>query len=125
MVRLAMQAGALSFVSKSAEIDELLESLKSTASGQRYLPAALSNLYNVETEAVTEEARDPLALLSVRERQIFHLLADGLQNAVIAKQLFISPRTVETHRARVVRKLGLSSNAQLIRFAIRHGLSIV
>ncbi|MCB0347089.1 MAG: response regulator transcription factor, partial [Bdellovibrionales bacterium] len=57
--------------------------------------------------------------------EIFHLLADGMQNASIAKKLFISPRTVETHRARVVRKLGLNSNAELIRFAIKWGLSVV
>jgi two-component system invasion response regulator UvrY len=68
---------------------------------------------------------NPLALLSKREKEIFLLLAEGLQNAVIAKKLFISPRTVETHRARIVRKLNLKTNAELIRFAIRSGLTCV
>jgi len=62
------------------------------------------------------------APLSKREREMFFLLAEGLPNRTIAKRLFISPRTVETHRARVIKKLGLKSNADLIRFALRHGL---
>lgn len=63
--------------------------------------------------------------LSEREREIFQLLAEGMQNATIARKLFISPRTVETHRARIVRKLGLKTNGDIIRFAIRNGLTVV
>ncbi len=69
------------------------------------------------------ESNDPLTPLSNREREIFLLLASGMTNVGIAKKLFLSPRTVETHRARIVRKLGFNSNGQLIRFALRHGLA--
>lgn len=65
---------------------------------------------------------DALRALSKREREVFYLLADGVPNRIIAKQLFVSPRTIETHRARVIKKLGLSSTAALIKYAIRRQL---
>ncbi|MCC6955134.1 MAG: helix-turn-helix transcriptional regulator, partial [Deltaproteobacteria bacterium] len=68
---------------------------------------------------------DPLEALSPREREIFHLLAGGMQNAAIARKLFISPRTVETHRARIVRKLGIRTNSELIRFAIKNEVTFL
>ncbi len=125
MVNLALAAGATSFIPKSCGIEDLQNCLLSTAKGERYLPQNLEHLRKVTSTPNTQLSFDPLAPLSTREREIFHLLADGMQNASIAKKLFISPRTVETHRARVVRKLGLNSNAELIRFAIKWGLSVV
>lgn len=125
LVNLALAAGATSFTPKSCSIEDLNSCLLATAKGERYLPKTLEHLRKVTSTPNTQLSFDPLAPLSTREREIFHLLADGMQNASIAKKLFISPRTVETHRARVVRKLGLNSNAELIRFAIKWGLSVV
>ncbi|MCC6934068.1 MAG: response regulator transcription factor [Deltaproteobacteria bacterium] len=72
---------------------------------------------------VIPDEQDPLWALSKREREIFGLLAHGLQNSKIAIKLSISPRTVETHRARIVKKLHVNSNAELILFAVRNGLT--
>lgn len=92
------------------------------------LSAVLKKKYFISPSLVADTLTDtssenPLAPLSPREREIFHALAEGQTNSAIAKRLFISPRTVETHRARVVRKLKIHTNADLIRFAIRNGLS--
>ena len=110
---------AYGIVSKQEDPEKLFQTLEqlrlNRTSGTDLLPSV--------SAGSTPVNEDPITCLSPREREIFQLLADGLQNTVIAKKLFISPRTVETHRARVVRKLGLTSNGDLIRFAIKHGLS--
>lgn len=127
MITQALLAGAQGYVLKSGVFEELVEAIETVRSGnKRYLPPAIAHLAEVAPNSygLSPEPDDPLADLSSREREVFHLLANGLQNTEIAKKLFISPRTVETHRARVVRKLGLSTNGELIRFAIKHGLSL-
>ena len=129
MVKQALLAGAQGYIFKSNSVEELRDALSQTLLNKRYVPPSLAHLANIPENAYELGKRpkinDPLEALSPREREIFHLLANGLQNTVIAQKLFISPRTVETHRARVVRKLGLNSNGELIRFAIKHGLTIV
>jgi len=70
----------------------------------------------------TKSLADSIEVLSRREREVFMLLADGVPNRTIAKQLFVSPRTIETHRARVMKKLGVTSTAGIIRYAIRNGI---
>lgn len=129
MVKQAFLAGAQGYIFKSSDFENLTTALDTVAANRRYIPRELAHLADLP-EAGYElggktRPNDPLSPLSAREREIFHLLANGLQNTVIAKKLFISPRTVETHRARVVRKLGLTSNGELIRFAVKHGLTIV
>ncbi len=129
MVRQALLAGAHGYILKNCSLDELEEGLHAALTNRRYLPSTIAHLGDISENTFELGVRgrpdDPLASLSPREREIFHLLANGLQNTVIAKKLFISPRTVETHRARIVRKLELSSNGELIRFAIKHGLTVV
>lgn len=129
MLPRALAAGVSGYLLKSDSSKELATCLKQVLDGDRYITPQLAHLKDTLASQIEQSVipnyDDPLAPLSPREREIFHLLASGLQNAVIAKQLFISPRTVETHRARVVRKLELTSNAELIRFAIKHGLSMV
>ena len=129
MVRQALLAGAQGYVLKSSSIEELTEGLNAVLTNRRYLPSSIAHLGDITENSfelgAKEKPDDPLISLSPREREIFHLLANGLQNTVIAKKLFISPRTVETHRARIVRKLDLTSNGELIRFAIKHGLTVV
>ncbi len=119
----AFAAGASAYLVKSASEEELLTALDQAADGKRYIsPNFGPNLGNGTLHSNHELSINPLCSLSPREREIFMFLASGLQNAAIAKKLFISPRTVETHRARIVRKLGLQSNADLIRYAIKHGV---
>lgn len=126
-VELALSAGAQGYVLGTANFEEFLAAVDDVAAGKLYLPPQFEHLRqqfaNPYQQKLILHKLDPLAPLSEREREIFYLLADGLPNAVIAKKLQISPRTVETHRARIVRKLGVHSNAELIKFAIRHSLS--
>ncbi len=129
MITQALLAGALGYVFKGGPVEDLVNALNVVRAGnRRFLPQSIAHLSEVSTNryALGESSQpsDPLSPLSAREREIFHLLATGLQNTAIAKKLFISPRTVETHRARIVRKLSLSTNGELIRFAIKHGLSM-
>lgn len=129
MITQALLAGAQSYVFKAGSLEDLQAGLDATAGSKRYLPPEIAHLISSlpenDYQLNSKKPNDPLCILSPREREIFHLLAKGLQNTAIAQKLYISPRTVETHRARVVKKLELSSNAELIRFAIKRGLSIV
>jgi len=127
MITQALLAGAQGYVLKNCPVEDLETALETVCrSNARYLPSSIVHLAKVAEnsyELTQQNPSDPLTPLSAREREIFHLLAIGLQNTAIAKKLFISPRTVETHRARIVRKLALQTNGELIRFAIKHGLS--
>ena len=129
IVTQALLAGAQGYILKSGSFEDFKNGLETAfLSNKKYLPPSIAHLIDVPENGyelgAKGNATDPLSALSPREREIFHLLANGLQNTVIAKKLFISPRTVETHRARVVRKLGLQTNGELIRFAIKRGLTV-
>lgn len=129
MMRFAFNGGALGYLFKTSSVSEFGSALAAVSENRKYLPPDFGHLIEEFSKPlghdVSPQRMDPLDALSCREREIFHLLADGQQNAGIAKKLFISPRTVETHRARIVRKLGIHSNAELIRYAIRHGLATI
>ena len=129
LIRRGLLLGAHGCLSKSSTVEALKSALDSTIADRRYIPDEVAKLSMVQESQYelsgNSSPQDPLRLLSQREREIFHLLAHGLQNTAIAKRLFISPRTVETHRARIVRKLELTSNAELIRFAFKHGLVVL
>jgi DNA-binding NarL/FixJ family response regulator len=95
------------------------------ASGQRYLSAPLS-MDRLEAYATkSAPSSDPLARLSARERQVLELAAEGCTNADIAELLAVSARTVEAHRANLMTKLGLRGQQELLRFAIRRGITKV
>ncbi|MBN8548528.1 MAG: response regulator transcription factor [Deltaproteobacteria bacterium] len=126
----ALAAGAAGYILKNSSPEVLLEELSRIMNGEVVLPKKYEPLksesgWTPSTSEKPSSETDPLDKLSKREREVFFLLADGLPNRVIAKKLFISPRTVETHRARVIKKLGFSSTADLIRYAIRHNLLTV
>lgn len=121
-INIAMSAGASAYVSKMWAPQVLIETLNSLCKGEKQTFANGQTENHVVKTAISSLNNDPLAKLSKREREVFFLLADGRPNRVIAKQLFISPRTVETHRARVIKKLGFSSTTDLVRYAIRNNL---
>jgi len=128
-IRQAISAGARGYLPKNSPPEQLLAALQTVMQGKLFVPDQYSHLLEELEEMVhssgkvsTRKALDPLSKLSKREREIFYLLADGSPNRVIAKKLFISPRTVETHRARVIKKLGFDSTADLIRYAIMNNL---
>ena len=118
-VREAFAAGASGYLLKEAADVEVVQAIREVASGNRYVhPALGARLAQAEVDAAKKSADDPL---SDREREVLRLLALGHTNQEIAKELFISVRTAETHRAHIMRKLGLSTRADLVRYALANG----
>jgi two-component system, NarL family, response regulator NreC len=119
-VREAFAAGAFGYVLKEAADSELVDALKQVAAGERYVhPALGARMAVAEAEASARAEEDPL---SDREREVLRLLALGHTNQEIAKTLFISVRTAETHRAHIMQKLRLTTRAELVRYALAQGL---
>jgi two-component system response regulator NreC len=119
-VREAFAAGASGYVLKEAVDAEVVAAVREVARGGRYVhPELGARLVAADAEAARKAGSDPL---SDREREVLRLLALGHTNQEIAKKLFISVRTAETHRAHIMQKLRLSSRAELVRYAIAEGL---
>jgi two-component system, NarL family, response regulator NreC len=119
-VREAFSAGASGYVLKEAADSELVTALRQVAAGEPYVhPALGARMAAAEAEAAAQADADPL---SEREREVLRLLALGHTNQEIAKMLFISVRTAETHRAHIMQKLRLTTRAELVRYALAHGL---
>jgi two-component system response regulator NreC len=119
-VREAFANGASGYLLKEAADAELVAAVREVAAGNRYVhPALGARLAAAEAEAQAAAASDPL---SDREREVLRLLALGHTNQEIAKMLFISVRTAETHRAHIMQKLRLTTRAELVRYALQHGL---
>ena len=119
-VREAFAAGASGYVLKEAADTELVAAVHEIAAGGRYVnPELGARLVAAESEERRRAAEDPL---SERESEVLRLLALGHTNQEIAKQLFISVRTAETHRAHIMQTLRLSSRAELVRYALDRGL---
>ena len=114
-----LRAGAHGYVLKTQPREELVEAIRHVAGGVRYLPPMVSREH-VERELATE-TQEPLGRLTKREREIFELLIRGYSNGDIAARLFISLRTVETHRQRITKKLSARAVTQLQRLAARQG----
>ena len=119
-VREAFSAGAMGYVLKEAADTEVVAAVREVAGGGRYVhPALGARLAAAEAEARARADSDPL---SEREREVLRLLALGHTNQEIAKMLYISVRTAETHRAHIMQKLRLSTRAELVRHALESGL---
>jgi two-component system, NarL family, response regulator NreC len=116
--RRALRAGAVGYVLKEAADAELVEAVRRAAAGETYLNPSLGARL---AAAPPEESRWP-GDLSQREVEVLRLIALGHTNAEIGQQLYLSVRTVETHRAHVQQKLGRTSRAELVRYALDHGL---
>ncbi len=119
-VREAFAAGASGYVLKEAADTEVVAAIREIARGGRYVhPELGARLAAAEADEARRVEDDPL---SDREREVLRLLALGHTNQEIAKQLYISVRTAETHRAHIMQKLRLSSRAELVRYALAQGL---
>jgi two-component system response regulator NreC len=116
--RRALRAGALGYVLKEAADAELVEAVRRAADGGTYLNPSLG----ARLAATPEAPSGPPDDLSEREVEVLRLIALGHTNAEIGEQLFLSVRTVETHRAHVQQKLGRSTRAELVRYALDNGL---
>ena len=122
----AFQAGATGYVVKESASERLLQGLKSVVKGDYYLDSSVShavveNLMKSPLKAAKITDAD-YATLTPREQEIMRFLAEGLSSKAVAEKLFISPKTVENHRANIMNKLGLHSTIELVRYAAKLGL---
>lgn len=119
----ALKSGALGFVLKETGPSELVNAVQQVISGKRYLSPRLSErLIDVLLQTSDELTLDPYETLTNREREILQMAAEGITTAAIAKRLSISPRTAELHRGRMMDKLGLNNQTELIRYALKRGI---
>jgi DNA-binding NarL/FixJ family response regulator len=119
----AFQAGARGYVLKESVGTELVDAIRAVCGGRRYLSPQITEVTLDNLDHVTTEAKRPLELLSAREREVLQLVVEGKSSAEIAVTLSLSPKTVETYRVRLMRKLNLQDLPSLVRFAIQHGLT--
>ena len=117
----ALLAGAAGYLLKNAEKGELEQALRTVVRGQTWLSPAISKSV-VSALAKGEKPRGPFEVLSARQREILQLIAEGRSTKEIAQQLDLSVKTVETHRAELMDRLGIHGVAGLVRYAIRMGL---
>jgi len=120
-VRRALRAGASGYLLKESAGSEVAEAVRAVHGGQRYLSSAVASVLAADVAAPGAESK--LDALSMRERHVLQQLAEGRTSAEIAQRLSLSPKTVETYRSRLMRKLEMDDIASLVKFAIRHGLT--
>ena len=119
----ALRKGATGYVLKDAQSTDLLKALHAVSGGHHYLSPPLSErAIEVYARKAGSATLDLFETLTKREREVLQLAAEGLSQNEIAQRLQISPRTSETHRANLMRKLGLQNQTDLVRFAIRRGI---
>jgi DNA-binding NarL/FixJ family response regulator len=119
MIATMFQAGASGYALKTQSASEIMDAIRSVLGGDQYLPPTVSS--QAVSALVRGAADRPLERLTCREREIFDLLIRGKSNDDIAAKLFIARRTVETHRQRIMKKLGAHSILDMIRVAAQHG----
>jgi two-component system, NarL family, response regulator NreC len=119
----ALRAGAKAYVVKESTTEDLLRAIHETVAGKHYLGSSISEraIQSYADKAVSD-SKEPYDTLSVREKEVMRMVAEGMTSRAIGQSLFVSSRTIETHRANIMRKLGLNSRADLIRFAQRRGI---
>lgn len=118
-----LEAGGAGFVRKTNADEDLTKAIRTVAADQVFLyPAAAKLLLNGYRVQQDRSEDDPLAPLTERERQVLAMTAEGFSSTEIGKKLFISPKTVDTYRSRIMDKLELHHRSELVRFALRTGL---
>ncbi|WP_265949519.1 response regulator transcription factor [Dechloromonas sp. A34] len=118
----ALQAGVLGYLRKESAGSEVVDAVRTVHSGRRYLSQKITE--SVVDDYVRKRADEsPLESLSQREREILQLLVEGRSGIDIARQLNISPKTVDTYRSRMMQKLGIGDLPGLVKFALQHGLT--
>jgi DNA-binding NarL/FixJ family response regulator len=118
----ALQAGARGYLLKDSAGAELVDAVRAVHAGRRYLSQKITA--TVIDDYIAERHRaSPLESLSRRERQILQLIVEGKSSAEVAATLFLSPKTVDTYRSRMMQKLGIGDLPNLVKFAIQHGVT--
>jgi len=120
--RRALEAGASGFVLKHSAPAELITAIRAALSGKTYITPALAGEVFHALQHEPQQTEDPAAKLTPRQREILQLLAEGRSAKEIASTLAISSRTVEFHKYQMMETLGLHHSAELVHFAIKHGI---
>jgi len=118
----ALQAGAMGYLLKGSAGSEVVEAVRAVHAGRRYLTRKVSDVV-VDGYVREHRASSPLESLSPREREVMLLVVEGRSSREIADALHLSPKTVETHRSRLMEKLGVENVIGLVKFAVQHGLT--
>jgi two-component system response regulator NreC len=118
----AFRCGAVGYVVKDAGADQLVAAIRAAAKGDRYLSPPLSQSALASFRRNGRMSADPFDSLTARELEVLRLTAEGLSGAQVAQRLLISPRTVETHRSNISRKLNVKNQKELIRYAVQRKL---
>jgi DNA-binding NarL/FixJ family response regulator len=122
----SLKSGANGYLLKNIEREELLKAIREVAGGRAYfqgnLAQSVMKQFMQEATSNAHVASTSVNTLSEREKEILQLVADGLSTKQIAKKLFISPRTVEAHRASLIKKTGAQNAAELVKLAAQYGL---
>lgn len=121
----AFNAGAYGYVLKESAGAEIIQAVRAVRDGHRYLSEKISDLIidNFMRQYDIAEKKSPIERLSQREREILQLIAEGKTSAEIASIVYLSPKTVDTYRSRIMKKLGVSDHTALIKFSIQHGIT--
>jgi DNA-binding NarL/FixJ family response regulator len=119
----ALRAGARGYLFKESAGRELIQAIHAVHAGHRYLSAKVSDQVVGACLKQEEEFKDPLSVLSQREREVLQLVVEGRTSAEIAATLFLSNKTIESYRSRLMQKLGIKDMPGLIKFAIQQGLT--
>jgi len=119
----ALKNGATGYVLKGCSEENIIRAVREVAAGRRFLSPPVTEIaINAYIEQFKSGPIDPHETLTAREREVLQLSAEGKSNPEIAARLHISTRTVENHRAQLMKKLGLQNQTELVRHALRHGL---
>ncbi|HPG26949.1 MAG: response regulator transcription factor [Spirochaetaceae bacterium] len=121
-VQSAIALAADGYVLKNGRAAEIVTAIREVMKGGSYFSPAVAREIVDQLRAPRPASEDPFSLLSQREREVLHLIADGLSAKEVAVELSISTKTVEAHRTSLMRKLGVRKATELVRYALRHGL---
>ena len=118
----ALQAGAQGYLLKESAGSEVISAVRSVHLGRRYLSPSIRDAVT-EAHLQNRQVQSPLDLLSMREREVLQLTVEGHSSAAIGDKLNLSPKTIETYRSRLMGKIGVRELTELVRFAIKHGIT--
>jgi len=124
LVQEALQAGASGYVLKKGKVSELIHAIEAVMGGKLYFSAEVSvGIVEDYQRTLIDKSEPSKPVLSEREKQMLRLIAQGRRNKEIAAKLKLSPNSIETYRARLMKKVGFRNTAELVRFAIREGIA--
>jgi len=118
----ALQAGAQGYILKESAGSEVISAVRAVYLGRRYLSPSIRDTV-MEAYMHNRKLQSPLELLSMREREVLQLTVEGHSSAAIGERMELSPKTVDTYRSRLMGKLGMHDLPELVRFAIKHGIT--